>query len=274
MKRLWVILVLICTALFLAGCGAPQEEETAAVDTPAPTEASVRAQGAVDRAVESVLSPFEGEVSRVTPQLDDAMAVTLPGDMLCQMAEDAWQSGAAAVDGRYHFTWSRSGEHTYVAANEETRPEDWVTTPDPNVEAPMGDAELDAAEVSGGGLYHRVRVYDAAADLSAGTAEITDTLNGESSGYEYFAFALRDNCLYYVDAVRDLTVNLDTLEFQQNYAVTAGVLRGDGLDVIQYSAADLGSLPDPATVDWNALTSSVAPVARITARGGDVQVSR
>ena len=271
MRRLWVILVLIGAALVLTGCGAPREEEAVAADTPAPTAAPSRAQGPMDRAVDSVLSPFEREVSQVTPQLDDAMAVTLPGDMLRQMAEDAWQSGAAAVDGRYHFTWRQSGEHTYVAVNEDTRPEDWSTTPDPDVEAPMGDAEMDAAEVSGGGMFHRLRVYDAAEDLSFGTAEITDTLNGEPSGYEFFSFALRDGCLYYVDAVRDLTVNLDTLEFQQNYAVTAGVLRRDGLDVISFTLADLTELPDPATMDWNALVSSVTPVSRITARNGQVQ---
>ena len=275
MKRWMGCLLLVVLALALTGCGdAGREAAAPAAETSAPSATPwTRSQGPVDRAVQSALAPFEAEVEAVTPKLNDSMAVTLPMDILRQMAEDAFQAGAAAVDGRYHFTWRQTGEYSYVAANEEARTAAWDMTPEPGVEAPMGDAELADAEVSGGGVYLRVRVYDAADDLSSGTAEISDTLNGEPSGDEHFAFALRDGCLYYADAVKDLAVDLDTLEFQETYAVTVGILRTDGLDVIQYNAADLGSLPDPRTLDWNGLVTSVNAVRRISARGSEVRVS-
>lgn len=274
MKRWLGFIALAVLALLLAGCGSGTEEVSAATPTPAPTAAvTQRPQGAMDQAVQALLTPFDETIRRAAAGLDDAMPVTLPSDMLRQMADDAWQAGASAKDGKYAFTWRQTSENTYVAVNQDTVAENWSVTPDPKVEAPMGDAEMDEAEVSGGGLYQRIRYYDAAADLSSGQAEITDTLNGEPSGSELFSFAFRDGCLYYVDAVKDLGVDVDTLELQEFFSVTAGVVRRDGLDVIQYTAPDATGLPDPVTLDWNGLVSSVTPVCRITARGDDVRVS-
>lgn len=273
MKRWWGGIVLAVLTLLLAGCGSDPQDAPAATASPAPTaKVTERPRGAVDQAVQAALAPFAETVDRAAAKLDDAMPVTLPADMLRQMADDAWQAGAVAADGKYVFTWRQTSENTYVAVNQETVSEKWDQTPDPRVEAPMGDAEMAEAEVSGGGLFQRIRHYDTASDLSFGKADITDTLNGEPSGSELFSFALRDGCLYYVDAVKDLAVNLDTLELQEIYSVTVGVLRKDGLDVIQYTAPDLGNLPDPGDLDWNGLMANVKPVLQITARGGDVRV--
>ena len=49
-----------------------------------------------------------------------------------------------------------------------------------------------------------------------------------------------------------------------------GVLRPDGLDIIEYHIDDLTQLPDPGALDVNSLAASVEIVSRLTAQGDQV----
>ena len=119
-------------------------------------------------------------------------------------------------------------------------------------------------QVSGGGLFERVRAYDAAEDLTQGTAEINDLLNGEATGSEIFSFALRGDSLYFSDCTLNFTVDADGQTAQDGYLAAVGVLRPGSLDILEYAVADPAELPDPASLDWASFTRSVRPANRMT----------
>ncbi len=267
-------LLLTALALLLGGCG--EKQETQSVPTPEPAqETPVRqAEGPAAEAVSALMAPFEKELALIAGQ---GAAFTIPGDILRQMALDAQEMNAKAENGRYLFTRRQSGDYSYETTAEEAMnaltAENPDETPDPADETPM-DSQLNGDyAVSGGGLFERSRAYDMAEDLSSGTAEITDSLNGGVTGHELFSFALRDGMLYFADAALDMAAHLDSLEIREGYLAAAGVLREDGADVIEYRIDDLSQLPDPAAMDWDQLASSAAVISRFSARGETVSVS-
>ena len=276
MRKKCFLLVLLLSALVLSGCGAQKETENAPSPTPvSESDARPEAQGALADRSRTILAVYEEELSRVAAQSPYNLTYTIPGDILEQMALDAQASGAKPVNGRYVFTWRESGSFTYESTSEEALNElagdEDAATPDPADEAPM-DSQLNGDyAVSGGGLFERVRSYDAAEDLSSGTVEISDSLNGKVTGFERFAFALRGNELYFTDATLDQTADLDGVQMQDGYLAAVGVLRPDGLDILEYHISELSLLPDPAALSWASFSASVTPLTSLSAREDQVQ---
>ena len=268
----WALLLVIL--LVLGGCAAREAEDGPAPSSPpaspAPTDAP---SGAAADAVNALLSPYRAEMERVAPQSGGHAAYAIPEQVLGQMSRDAQAVGAEEKNGRWQFSIEETGEHIYQSSAMdlyESDPSLLSATPEPGDETPQDRQLMGDYETSGGGAFGRVRSYDAAADLSSGQAEFTDTLNGETTGHERFSFALRDGKLYFVDAAMDLTADLDTLENLGKYLVAAGYLSKDGLDVIEYETTDVSALPDPHTMDYAALLASVTPLDRISDQNGRV----
>ena len=272
-RYLWIILLL--SALLLSGCGAKKEAESAPASTSAAdSQPTARPQGQLAETARTILAVYEQELGFVASQSPYNLTYTIPGDILNQMALDAQETGAVPADGRYVFTRRESGRFTYESTSEEALNE-WTdeeaATPDPAEEAPM-DSQLNGDyAVSGGGLFDRVRSYDAAEDLTSGVVEITDSLNGAVTGSERFSFALRGQELYFTDATLDQTSDMDGVQMQEGYLAAVGVLRPDGLDIVEYRISDLALLPDPATLNWASFSVSVTPQTSLSAQGDQVQ---
>lgn len=270
-KAVWAVL-LVFAAMLLGGCGAAPKDAPA--DETQPTENPASApRGALGERAAALMAPYEEELKLVEEKYPYCLTYRVPGDVLAQMASDAQAAGAEPAEGRWRFTWRQRGDYSYQSTAEEAMElagEDAGATPDPADEAPM-DSQLNGDyEVSGGGLFERARTYDAAEDLSAGEAEFTDTLNGHETGREVFRFCVRDGKLYFADAVLDLVSGLDGLAIRDGYLVTVGVLRADGLEIVEYHLDDLSDLPDPAALDWQRFVSSVTPLSRLSAQKDSV----
>lgn len=274
MKKKRVLPALAALMLLLSGCAAPPRADQGPTAEPISTETPIPApQGELAQAVQALLQPYESELAIVHRLAPGEIACTIPGDVLMQMARDAQQVGAAPREGRYQFTWRQAGEHTYQATAQDAYDELEIAenaTPDPQDEAPMDSQLMGDYAVTGGGLFDRERTYDAAADLSRGRAEITDTLNEERTGHEVFSFAMRGKDLYFVDAAMDRAVGIDGLEDQSHYLVAAGILRQDGVEIVEYFVPALEQLPDPETLDWPSLLAAVTPVSRLSVIGETV----
>ena len=272
-RYLWIILLL--SALLLSGCGAKKEAEIAPASTSAAdSQPTARPQGQLAETARTILAVYEQELGFVASQSPYNLTYTIPGDILNQMALDAQETGAVPADGRYVFTRRESGRFTYEFTSEEALNE-WTdeeaATPDPAEEAPM-DSQLNGDyAVSGGGLFERVRSYDAAEDLTSGTAEISNSLNGAVTGYERFSFALRGQELFFTDATLDQTSDMDGVQMQEGYLAAVGVLRPDGLDIVEYRISDLSLLPDPASLNWASFSVSITPQTSLSAQGDQVQ---
>ena len=137
----------------------------------------------------------------------------------------------------------------------------------------MDNQQMGDFSASGGGLFERARAYDVAADLTDGAAEMTDTLNGGVTGHELFSFAVEGDCLYFVDAMLDQAVGLDGVEATSRYLVAAGVLRRDGLEIVEFTVPGRDQVPPASAASWSGLLSSVSPLSHITAQGERVTTS-
>ena len=269
---------LLAAAFVLGGCG---EKEEAPADSPSPqaeATAQPQAQGPVAERVGEIMGAYENELALVNQTSPSVLTYLIPGEMLNQMAQDAQAAGARLQDGRWRFSWQQSGDYVYEStawdAMDEWAMDGAEATADPADEAPM-DSQLNGDyAVSGGGAFDRVRAWDAAEDLSFGSAEFSDTLNGQTTGHEVFRFCLRGQELYFADATLDLAADMDGLTIQEGYLATVGVLRPTGLDVVEYRLASLNDLPDPATLNLNALLSSVTPLSHISAQKDKTQAVR
>ena len=260
--------LLLLVALLLTGCaGKPSEENTAAV-SPAAQEALKRdIQGPLAERVQALLASYENELSQPALKETGNLTYTIPGDILTQMGLDAWETGAQAVNGRWRFTWRQTGEYAYEATADDVP----AQSPDPDSETPM-DSQLNGDyAVSGGGLFQRERAYDAAEDLSSGQAEITDSLNGSVTGHEIFRFCVRDGQLFFADATMDVSFDMDGAAVQSGFLAAVGVLRADGLDIVEYLMDSLDELPDPAVLNWSSLLASVTPVSSLSAQKDHVE---
>ncbi len=274
MRKGWLCAALILTALLLCGCGndpAPGDAPpTAAPPTFAPAQAP---SGPAAEAVNKRLAPYQAELSRVAAQSGASAAYTVPEEMLEQMSRDAAAAEALPAEGFWRFTVREAGSHTYQFTAMDVYAADpslLSATPDPDDEAPQDRQLMGDYDVSGGGEFIRTRAYAFTEDLSSGTAELTDTLNGETTGHELFSFALRDGRLYFVDAAMDLTAGLDGLENTGRRLMAVGYLAEGSLDVMEYEAAASDPLPDPASLDYAALLSAVTPLTRVSDQNGRI----
>lgn len=275
-KRSGLIAAVLALALVLSGCqSAPPKEEEAPQAAPSlEVTQAPEINGELAQAVQALLSPYDAELSQVSPQSPFNLDYTIPSDLLRQMAADAAETGAKAEGGKYQFEWRQSGNYAYQSTSDDAlsgfATEAPGATPDPNDETPMESQLMGDYAVSGGGLFDRVRAYNVSESLQSGTIEITDTLNGSQTGHEFFSFALRGDALYFADAVLDMEVNVDSVGIRKGYLAAVGFLKPDGLDIIEYRIDDLSLLPDPAALDWNQLTQSVEILSRLTAEGAVV----
>ena len=278
MKKLCLLTALMALALLLSGCGGgapaadtPAPETASPAPSPVPTEVVT---GRWADAVRALMAPYDAALLEAAARSQDTIAYTIPGDVLMQWAKDAADLNAQAEGGRVAFTWHAAVEASYTATIDDAQAEidalrpdvspDPLSTPDPENTQPKDDQQQGDYAVAGGGLFDRTRVYDVAEGLGSGTAEITELLNGEMTGQELFSFALRGGDLYFVDAALDVSADLDELVIQEGYLVAVGVLRPSGLDTVEYHLADPSRLPDPATLNWAQLLSSVTPVSRLS----------
>ncbi len=278
-KAVWAAALLIA-ALLLGGCGAPQKDESDGGTTEPAPESTPLVPGALAERVEALLAPYGNEVALVSEKYPESLACFIPGDLLRQMAQDAWDAGAEETEGKWRFVWRQYGRYVYESTAEEAMallaPEenDPLLTPDPADETPM-DSQLNGDyAVSGGGLFERARAYDAEGDLSRGSAECTDTLNGQETGREVFRFCVRQGALVFADAVMEMDTTLDGLAIRPGYWATVGMLRSDGLEIVEYRLEDLDALPDPDTLDWDRFLASVTPQARLSAQRDTVRLTR
>ena len=269
MKKFRMVCWLVALSLLLGGCGAPAAEPTPvpseAVSTPVPTPV---VQGELADQVRQMLAPYEAALNQAAKDSGDSIAYTIPGDLLLQMAQDAADLGQSAVGGRYRFSWRSQVESTYVATMDDAQAEMDIllpsVTPDPKNEAPIDSQQFGDYAVAGGGLFDRTRSYDVAEKLTSGSAEFTELLNGVLTGHELFSFAVRGSDLYFVDASLDVAADLDELTIQDGYLVAVGVLRSDGLDIVEYHVDSGDVLPQPATLNLNQLISSITPDSRVS----------
>ena len=263
--------------LLLSGCGAPQEPVQEPTQTPPVVDApQIEATGTLADAARRRMAPYQDQLNLVAPQCKGNLTYTIPGDLIAKMARDAEETGTEPVDGRYQFTWRQSSLNTYAATGLEVQEKiDASPTTDPEsvtADTPMDDQKMGDFAASGGGLFERSYTYDVAADLSAGTAEITDALNDENTGHELFSFAMRGDALYFVDAALDLTASLDALESRGVYLVAVGILEKDRVEIVEYQVASRADIPSAALLDWDQLVGSVTPITRLTARGDQVEI--
>lgn len=276
MRKRVLCCLLIMTLVLLCGCGSPEKSADApaeALPAAAPTAAPA---GPTAQAVEKLLSRYRAETARVSAQAGGDAACLIPSQVLAQFALDAQTAQAKAEDGRWVFSVRETGDHTYESTAMDLYKSDpslLSATPDPADETPQDHQLMGDYDVTGGGLFVRVRAYDAAESLSAGSAEFTDTLNGETTGHELFSFSVRDGKLYFTDAAMILTAGLDGLEDHGKYLVAAGWISPDGLDVIEYESDGAERLPDPATLEIAALLTAVTPLTRVQDAQGRISIS-
>ncbi len=282
MKKHALPIVLLLLSLLLSGCGG-QPAPAAPKETPLPTAPpqqapTVDAQGKLADAARALLAPYQREISLAAEQSPLLLTYAIPGDLISQMARDAEEAGAAPDNGRYTFTWRQSGKHTYTASALQIRQieEAAETTPDPRASSePVMDNQLMGDfSASGGGVFDRSRAYDVSEKLTDGTAEITDTLNGKTTGHELFSFTVENGSLYFVDATLDQAVDLDGLVATDRFLVAAGVLRENGLDIVEYSVPSQADVPSASRQSWEQLLDQApAFLSRLQIEGQSVKVS-
>ena len=276
MKGVALCLLLI-SCLLLAGCGQqsapPKEAAATAAPTPALIEApAVTAPGPLGDAVRQLFVPYQEELARVAQARPGVFTYTIPQDLMNHFAQDGQSAAAQPQEGRYRFTWQRKGQHTYSASAMQVKEIGAARTPDPQGTADpvMDNQQMGDFSATGGGVYVRTGVYDVDEGLKEGTAELTDTLNDAVTGHELYAFSVQDGCYYFVDAMLDQAVGMDGLEATDRYQVAAGVLRQDGLEIIEFTVPDRSRVPGASASEWQQLKKTVSPLTRLTAEGDRV----
>lgn len=272
MKCLLSCLLLV---FLLSGCTSAQKAP-AASPTPIVVEApEIEATGTLADTARTVLALYDDQLNQIALQCRNNLTYTIPGDMLNTFVLDVQETGAAPENGRYQFTWRQSGQHTYQVSGQDVEEELAENAadapPDPLEDAPMYQNAGDSRS-AGGGDFDRSRTYDLAADLSRGNIEITDLLNGETTGHEFFSFSLRGGDLYFVDAALDFAVGTDGLEGSGVYLVAAGVLKADAAEIVEYYIADPALIPAADSLDIRQLLKQVSPVSHLTAKGDKITV--
>ncbi len=274
-KRKGILILLLIAALTLSGCGEQKESVSPTAGPVAGQEPGgsvlAHAQGELADSVQALMEPYAETLAQAAQKSGESLAYTIPGDILAQMALDAEAAGAKARENHWRFTWHETGDYTYEATAWDAMDQYTQSgaTPDPADETPLDSQLTGDYAVTGGGLFDRERTYDVSADLSGGTAVFTDTLNGQTTGYEFFRFCVRKDELVFADAVLDAAVQSEGISAGNSYLAAVGVLRKDGLELMEYMIQDPDQLPDPGTLDWPRFLLSVSPVSQVS-----IQVER
>ena len=214
-----------------------------------------------------LMAPYAETLALAAEKCGGSLAYTIPGDILNQMALDAEATGAEPREGRWRFTRREAGDYSYEATAWDAMDQyaqETGATPDPADETPL-DSQLNGDyAVSGGGLFDRERTYDVSEDLSGGTAVFTDTLNGQTTGYELFRFCVRNGVIIFADAALDTAVQEGGESAPDSYLAAVGTLRTDGMELVEYQISDPDQLPDPGTLDWSRFLLSVSPLSHVS----------
>ena len=273
-KRLFLLLAL-CAAL-LCGCAssAPAPEAT---QTPAPIEVpQVEAQGAAARAARAVLAPYDDQLQKIADAATGNISYTIPGSLLDKMTADAEAMSISPDGGRYQFTWRQAGDYSYSVSALDVQTalasENAEAAPTPENDTPRSDSYLGDDTTQGGGSIDRAYVYDTAADFSQGRIEITETLNGETTGNETFTFVKRGDTLYFADAAPLLTADLDELEISNEFLIVIGKYEKNRVEIIEYHAP-AAHIPDASSMDFDALAASVRPISHLIAQGNSITIT-
>ena len=269
-KGLWALM--LCLPLMLAGCGKNETADVSPSPTPEHLEAPViQGEGKLAETAKAVMAPYANELSAVAARSLENLTYSIPGHVINQFIKDVQDSGTEPSDGYYRFSWSQSGNYFYETTVDDA-PEIDAVTPDPRDEAPMDNQLNGDYAVSGGGRFERVRSYEFAETVTRGRMEISDSLNGETTGHEFFSFSVRDGNFYFVDATLNITIDETGLDEQKGFITAVGVLRPDGLDILECAHASPDQFPDPAKVNWADYTASQTPLSRLSAQGENVTV--
>ncbi|MBR3109475.1 MAG: hypothetical protein IKH30_20145 [Clostridia bacterium] len=273
MRKQKAVCLLILLMLLFSGCGNEDAKDAAPSPTPEHPEAPVIVgEGELAEAAKAVMSVYAEELSAVAARSLENLTYTIPVTLINQFILDAQAANAEPADGYYRFSWSERGDYTYETTVDDA-PEIESVTPDPRDETPM-DSQLNGDyAVSGGGLFERVRSYEIAETVTRGRMEISDTLNGEVTGHEYFAFSVRDGNLYFVDATLNFTIDQDGFSAQAGFLTAVGVLRADSLETVECAYTDPEQFPDPAKVNWAEFIASAEPINRLSAQKDQVTIS-
>lgn len=273
MRKRKLIGLLMLAILLLGGCGKEEEKDISPSPTPEHLEAPViQGEGEAAEAAKAVMSAYAVEISVVAAGSPDNLTYAIPGNALNQFIRDVQASGAVPADGYYRFSWSQGGNYTYETTVDDA-PEIESATPDPRDETPM-DSQLNGDyAVSGGGIFERVRSYEIADTVTRGRMEISDSLNGEITGHEYFSFSVRDGELYFVDATLNFNIDGDGENEQEGFLTAVGVLRSDSLEILECVFTAPEQFPDPAKMNWAQFTAEAKPVSSLFAQGENLTVS-
>ncbi len=265
-RKGWLIL-LLAAVLALSGCAGQKEEAPTAGPQSGqeqPASEPFQARGPLGDRVRALMEPYAETLAQAAEK-NGGLAYTIPGDILNQMALDAEAAGAEARDGRWRFDWREAGNYSYEATAWDAMDQYGQSgaTPDPADETPLDSQLTGDYAVTGGGLFDRVRNYDVWEDLSGGTAEFIDTLNGQTTGYELFRFCVRNGELIFADAALDAAVQGDASS-DAGYLAAVGTLRADGLEAVEYRLTSPDALPDPAALDFSRFLLTVSPLSHMT----------
>lgn len=273
MRKQKTICLLMLLMLLLSSCGKEEEKEAAPSPTPEHLEAPViTGEGALADAARAVMYIYADELSAVAAGSPENLTYAIPVSMVNQFILDAKASGAEPSDGYYRFSWTQRGDYTYETTVDDA-PLLGAATPDPRDETPMDNQLNGDYLVSGGGLFERVRSYDIAQTVARGRMEISDSLNGEVTGHEYFAFCVRDGNLYFVDATLNFTIDQTGESNQAGFLAAVGVLRVDSLEIVECVFASPEEFPDPSKMNWQEFIAWVKPLSRLSAQGENVTIT-
>lgn len=271
MRKMICLMIALILSCLLSGC-TPSQKAADASPTPIVVEApEIEATGELANTARALLAPYEDQLNQIALQCQNNLTYTIPGDMLNTFVLDARETGAQSENGRYQFIWRQSGLHTYRVSGqdvEENLADSGENAPE---DAPMYQNAGDSS-AAGGGNFDRSRAYDMAADLSQGTIEITDLLNNEITGHEYFSFVHLNGILYFVDAALDFAIGADGLEGSGGYLVAAGTLSKDRVEIVEYYVTAKEHIPSAAGLNLTQLLSQVTPISHLTARGDQVSL--
>ena len=261
MRRWLPLCFLFVLCVLLSGCAAAPNAEGIAAPTAAPVEMPKAADaGPITQTAQKVLAPYTESLERLGWQNPGCISHTIPGSLLLQMAETAQRLNVKPENGRLRFSETQSAVSVYQATGLEVT--SGMETQEPGSETPMGEGSISDLSVSGGGHYERRYAYDAAENLTSGTVEIAETLDGESTGRERFSYDVSAEGLRFIDVASEMTVQEDSLVHIGTYLVTVGHIQKEKAEIIEYLTEDEGTVPSLSEDGWFSVPASAVLQAR------------
>ncbi len=279
LRRIAPLPLLLCLLLGLSACSSGTDTKPA--PTAAPTArtggngagsgyASLRSLWLLDSPVYTALA------SHCTA----SWMWTVPRDVLSQAALDL--TGAAGeAEGEYTlYTVSVSADSAYTATGMDPGVLEAHAEDDPGEEDLTGEGEMvtdlmgDFAH-RGGGEYLRTALWRIKNGNASGTAKMSLSLNGETSGREQFAFCVSGGLLYFYDVTENVTVfDEEGSEVNEpNWLVTRGFVGEDSARIEEYTDIT-DALPDPESLISRPVDGSRSGAALLVFEKGRGTVSR